>query len=115
MQASGPTAAADLAVINGHRIRGSCNGGFPVLQSQTNTDNAVVKGLGDTAGTKFYTESDDFDIGATLTHTNANTQDSTIFNLTYVSFGGSVSTAVLGVEASPVGFDCVIFGTAHGG
>ena len=114
MQASGPVPLSDLLVVNGHRIQGACVAGFPELRSQTNADNAVVKGLGDGAGTKNYTEDDDFDVGDSLTHTNANTNDSAIFNLTYKSFGGAVSTAVLGIEAFPSGFDCGIFGTANG-
>ena len=68
--------------------------------------------LGDGAGNKFYTEDNNFDVGDTVTHTNANTQTNSIFNLTYATLAGDVVTAVLGVESTPVGFDCEIFGTA---
>ena len=112
LQASGPAAVTDLLAVNGHRIQGGCTGGFPELRSQTQTDNSVVKSLGDGAGTKFYTEDDDFDVGDTVIHTNANTNDSAVFNLTYTSLNGMVATTMLGVEASPVGFDCLIFGTS---
>ena len=112
LQASGPAAITDLLVVKGHKIQGGCTAGSPELRSQTNTDNAVIHALGDGAGAKFYTEDDDFDIGQTVTHTNATTNDSAIFNLAYVSFTGDVATTMLGVEASPVGFDCLIFGTA---
>ncbi len=112
MQASGPAPLVDLATIRGQRIQGGCTGGFPVLRSQTNIDNASVKGLGDGAGADFYTEDDNFDIGDTVTHTNAATQDSAVFNLTYLTLSGDVVTTVLGVESAATGFDCVIYGTA---
>lgn len=112
MQASGAAPVVDLVTVNGHVIKGGCTGGFPELRSQTTVDNSTVKGLGDGSGTKNYTEDDDFDIGDTVTHTNANTNDSAVFNLTYLALSGNVATAVLGVEAFPPGFDCTIFGTA---
>jgi len=112
LQASGPAPVADLLVVNGHRIQGGCTGGNPELRSQTQSDNAAVKGLGDGAGAKFYTEDDNFDIGDTQTHTNTTTQDSAIFNLVYTSLAGQVATTVLGVESTATGFDCLIFGTA---
>ena len=111
MQTSGPTAVSDLIVVNGQRIQGGCTAGNPEMRSQTTVDNAVVKGLGDGSGTKFYSEDDDFDIGQTVQHTNATTQDNAIFNLVYTTLNGKVATSVLGVEASPTGFDCEIFGT----
>jgi len=112
LQTSGDAPITDLLSINGHKIQGGCQGGNPVLRSQTTVDNSTVKGLGDGAGNKFYTESDNFDVGTTVIHTNANTQDSAVFNLTYVSLAGEVVTSILGVESAAPNFDCLIFGTA---
>jgi hypothetical protein len=112
MQSTGDTPIADLLAVNGHRIQGGCQGNNPVLRSQTSIDNSIVKGLGDGTGAKNYTEDDNFDVGDTVTHTNAATQTNSIFNLTYATLAGDVVTAVLGVESNPVGFDCEIFGTA---
>ena len=84
-----------------------------MLRSQTTVDNATVKALGDGAtANKFYTEDDNFDVGDTVIHTNANTQDSAIFDLTYVSLTGEVVVSTLGVESAAPNFDCLIFGTA---
>ena len=112
MQSTGDTPVADLLAVNGHRIQGGCSGGNAVLRSQTSVDNSIVKGLGDGAGNKFYSEDDNFDVGDTELHTNVNTQTNAIFNLTYATLAGDVVTAMLGVESAPVGFDCEIFGTA---
>lgn len=112
MQSTGDTPVADLAAVNGHRIQGGCSGGNAVLRSQTSIDNSIVKALGDGTGAKNYTEDDNFDVGDTTTHTNAATQTNAIFNLTYATLAGDVVTAMLGVESTPVGFDCEIFGTA---
>ena len=112
MQASGPSPVTELISVGSHRILGGCTAGFPELRSQTTVDNATVKGLGDGTGAKNYTEDDDFDIGDTLTHTNGTTNDSAVFNLTYATLAGAVDTEVIGVEAFPPGFDCIIYGTA---
>ena len=112
MQSTGDTPVADLVVVNGHRIQGGCTAGNAVLRSQTSVDNSIVHALGDGAGTKRYTEDDNFDVGDTITHTDAQTQSNSIFNLTYATLAGDVVTAMLGVESNPVGFDCEIFGTA---
>ncbi len=112
LQTSGDAPIADLLSVNGQRLQGGCQGGNPVLRSQTSVDNATVHALGDGAGTKFYTESDNFDVGTTVIHTNANTQDSAIFDVTYVSLSGDVVVSTLGIESQAPNFDCLIFGTA---
>ena len=112
MQSSGDTPIADLLSVSGWRLQGGCQGNNPVLRSQTTIDNSIIHGLGDGAGTKFYSEDDNFDVGDTRVHTDAQTQSNSIFNLTYATLAGDVATAVLGVESTPVGFDCEIWGTA---
>jgi hypothetical protein len=113
MQSTGDTPIADLLSVNGWRLQGGCQASQPVLRSQTLVDNSIVKGLGDGAtANKRYSEDDNFDVGDTVTHTDANTQSNSIFNLTFATLAGDVATAVLGVESTPVGFDCEIFGTA---
>jgi hypothetical protein len=113
MQSSGDTPNVDLLAVNGLRIQGGCQANQPVLRSQTSIDNSIVKALGDGAtANKFYSEDDNFDVGDTTLHTNANTQTNSIFDLTFATLAGDVVTAVLGVESNPVGFDCEIFGTA---
>ncbi len=66
MQSTGDTPVADLLAVNGHRIQGGCTGGNVVLRSQTSVDNSIVKGLGDGAGNKFYSEDNNFDVGDTV-------------------------------------------------
>src|SRR5687767_7102008 len=113
MQSTGDTPVADLLAVNGHRIQGGCQGNEPVLRSQTSVDNSLVKALGDGAtANKRYSADNNFDVGDTVVHTDANTQTASIFNLTYATLAGDVVTAMLGVESTPVGFDCEIFGTA---
>ena len=112
LQASGTTAVADLLAINGQRLQGGCEAGRPVLRSQTTVDNGAIRSIAENNANTFYSNDNNFDIGDTVNHLNANTDTDSIVNVAFVSFTGDVVTELLGVTANPTGFDCLIHGTA---